>query len=140
MTITDTWLIDLALARKAQGKQKKGGKLLKSPAPVDEAWAALQRETKRQADVFMAALEDTGAVTVETSADTIDLSVPDGRQLIVRVDRQQRRMFETFRSSLGAVCQRKPMIRFVQGPGGQVSFNFGGVSSAASSLLRRVIG
>lgn len=141
MTITDKWLIDLAQARKAKGAPKKGGsKLLKSLPPVDDAWDALLSETKRQADTYMAALEDPTAVVIETSADAIELRAADGRQLTLRVDRKQRRMFETFRSAAGAVAHRKPMIRFVPDPAGQMTFNFGGVSSAASSLLRKVIG
>jgi hypothetical protein len=141
MTINDGWLLERAQKAKAAALQaaKSGSPVLKTLPPVDGLWKQLQEETKRQAGVYTGAVGDPGAVVVDTPPDLIDVRVPDGRQLTLRVDRERRRLSETFRTQAGAIRMRKPIIRFSLDAAGQLTFNFGGLQAAASSLLRRLI-
>ena len=137
MTISDKWLLDLARQRKNQGTPSKPGR----PAlpPVDKLWVKLQDETKRQAAVYTGALGDPKALVVETGPDTIEVRVPDGRQMTLRLDKKQRTLSETFRDRAGALRPRRPTIGFALDADGGLTFTFGGLQAAAGSLLRRVI-
>ena len=141
MTINDGWLLERAHTRKAQQSQTKQNQAAsaKRVPPVDALWNQLQEETKRQAKVFTRALGDPGAVTVKTPPDRIEVLVPDGRQLVLTVDRKSRKLSETFRNQGGAVRIRKPLIAFSLDAHGKPTFNFGGLPAAAASLLRRLI-
>jgi hypothetical protein len=142
MTISDDWLLERAHAR--TGRMLKGHQgLPRAPRalpPVDALWAELQKETKRQAKVYTDAVGDPEAVVIDTPPDAIDVRVPDGRHLTLRLDRETGRLFETFRDQAGAVRMRKPIISFALNSDGEVAFNFGGLLAAAGSILRRMIG
>lgn len=140
MTTNPGWLIERAhLRKKARAAGNNVASAPKQLPAVDDLWKQLQEETARQAKVFADAVGDPNAVTVNTPPDQIEVSVPDGRQLILRVDRERRRLSQSFRSSGGAVRIRKPLLAFSADADGAAAFNFGGLSAAASSLLRRLI-
>lgn len=140
MTISDKWLLDRAQKQKAKAAQATKAPLLKALPPVDELWSQLQAETKRQASVFTTALGDPKALVVTTTADTIEVSVPDGRKLTLTVNRQTRSLSETFRDQAGGTRLRRPLTSFTRDEKGRAAFNFGGVPGAAGSLIRRMIG
>jgi hypothetical protein len=112
---------------------------VRSLPPIDDLWHQLQQETKRQAKVYADAVGDPNAVTVTTPPDRIEVSVPDGRQLILTVDRDRRRLSESYRNQAGARRIRKPLVAFSADSSGAPTFNFGGLPAAAASLLRRLI-
>ena len=138
MTVNDGGLIERARKRKIQAKVMRGAAPKAAPG-VDELWKELQRETLRQAKVYTDALGDAGGLVVGTAANSIELSVPGGPSLTLRADLDNQRMFETFRNRAGAVRTRRPIIKFSRDAEGELTFNFGGVQSAAASLLRQVI-
>jgi hypothetical protein len=141
MTISDNWLLDRARKRKIALAQAKPGNAAapKPLPPVDNLWRQLQKETKRQAKVYTDALGDPGAVTIDTPPDQIGVRVPDGRHLVLSVDRKTGKLSETFRNQAGATRVRRPIVNFNLTADGELAFNFGGLHAAASSLLRRMI-
>lgn len=140
MTMNDNWLLEKAQKLKANAKTNlAGASASKTLPPVDALWRQLQEETKRQAKVFTDALGNPNAVTVKTPADQIEVTAPDGRQLVLTVDRENRKLSETFRNQAGAMRIRKPLIAFSLDADGDLTFNFGGLPAAAACLLRRLI-
>jgi hypothetical protein len=143
MTINDNWLLERAEKRKAARlRSTSPDPALRDPGtrpPVDDLWARLQRETRRQAAVYTDALGEPDAVTIETTLDSIAVKVPDGRQLTLRLDRATRRLSETFQDSSGAVRIRRPITSIIPDADGGWTFNFGGVQPAAGTLLRRLL-
>jgi hypothetical protein len=140
MTISDKWLLERAQKEKAKAVQAQKAPVLKSLPPIDDLWTQLQAETKRQASVYTTAFGDPNALVITTTAETIEVSVPDGRKLTLKVDRQTRKLSETFRDRTGGVRIRRPLISFTRDEKGKAAFNFGGVPGAAGSLVRRMIG
>jgi len=142
MTNSDKWLLDRAKSAKEKAKAASadGRPLLKTLPPVDGLWGQLQAEARRQAAVYTEALGDPNAVKVTTTADTIEVSVPDGRRLTLQIDLKRRKLTERFRDQVGGVRMRRPMIGFVRDADGNAAFNFGGLHGACGSLLRRLIG
>jgi hypothetical protein len=65
--------------------------------------------------------------------------VPDGRTTTLTLNRQRRRLSETYIDGGGAKRMRIPNINFVLDAEGQVAFNFGGVKAVAASILRRFV-
>ncbi len=140
MTFNDKWLIERALKHKAAAAQGRRSAGARKPMPaIDDLWSQLQKETRRQALVYTAALGDPKALVVETPPDRIEVRTPDGRQLTIRVDRERRSMSEMFRDRSGASRTRRAMIRFVRNAAGEATFSFGGLNAAAGSLIRRLI-
>jgi hypothetical protein len=142
MTVSDNWLVARAHQRKIALTRTKPGKAAapKPLPPVDDLWRQLQKETQRQAKVYTDALGDPGAVTIDALPDQIGVRVPDGRHLILTVDRKTGRLSETFRNKAGATRARRPIVNFNLTAEGELAFNFGGLQAAAGSLLRRMIG
>jgi hypothetical protein len=138
MTINDGWLKELARKRR-EAAQSNGRVLLKGAPPIDGLWASLQEETRRQARVYTDELGDPNAIVIETSADAIEGRTSDGRHLVLRLDREGRRLSETFRNQAGAVRRRTPIIKFTTNAAGEAAFNFGGVPGAAGSIIRRLV-
>lgn len=142
MTISDKWLLERAkqVKEKAKAASANSGPLLKTLPPLDGLWKDLQAEAQRQAALYTSAVGDADALTVVTTADTIEVRVPDGRVLTVQIDRKAQRLTEKFRDQRGGTRMRRPMIGFVRDENGKAAFNFGGLQGAAGSLLRRMIG
>ena len=140
MTMNDRWLIERAQIHKAAAHAKQPLQGGRAPLPpIDDLWAQLQKETQRQAAVYTGELGDPSALVVETRADDIDVRTPDGRQLIIHVDRERRTLSETYRNAVGATRRRRALAQFARDASGALTFNFGGLQGAAGSIVRRMI-
>ena len=141
MTFNDRWLIEKARRKKAEsadGPRLKAA-AVKSLPPIDDLWRRLQQEVVRQAKLYTDTLGDPGAIAVETPPDAIVIRASDGKAKTLRVDLEQRTLFETFLDGHGALRSDKPNISFVMNADGEVTFNFGSVQTVATSVLRRLL-
>jgi len=139
MSTNDSWLIQSAQRKKARDAAKPvlRAKVMSDRA-VGELWKELQRETARQAKVYTDALGDPGELKVETSADEIKITMRDGRQSTIRIDRKAALLTDTYRNEGGAVRTGRPIISFRIDSAGELAFNCS-LHDAASALLRRMI-
>lgn len=141
MSVNDFWLLERARAKKAaSGSGRLKSAPLKATPSIDGLWSALQDETRRQAKVFTDALGNANALVVTTPPDAIEIRSSDGKELVLRVDRERRTLSEVYSPKPGVLRPGKPSVAFTTGADGEARFNFGGLQGAAGSILRRMVG
>ena len=139
MTMNDQWLVDRARRNSTITASLKQRLEAIFEGEIDALWSALGNETIRQAGVYNDAIGNPEALAVGVGDDTVLVVVADGREVEIRLHREQRAMTERYLDRGGVMRVRRPRIKFSVNAAGKLSFNFGGVDAAAGSILRRVI-